>query len=102
MAKLLCRAPSSRWWPLKADDVTAMTPCSNHSMGAGGVGVTPGVPASTDGLEGAGGRTAGGGLAADGEKLRTVGNGSVKMAKVCGHIPLRGQQEVVGLHQLHP
>ena len=99
MAKLLlCQAPSSLWWPL----VTVMTPCNNHFMGAGGVGVTPGVPASTDGREDAGGRTAGGGLAADGEKLWTVGNGSGKMAKVCGHIPLRGQQEVVGLHQLHP
>ena len=35
-------------------------------MGVGGVGVTPGVPATTDGSGGAGGRTAGGGLAADG------------------------------------
>ena len=49
MAALPCRAPSSRWWPLQADDVTTMTPCSNHSMGVGGVGVTPGVPATTDG-----------------------------------------------------
>jgi len=66
MAALPSGAPSSRWWPLQTDDVTTMPPCSNHSMGVGGVGVTPGVPATTDGSGGAGGRTAGGGLAADG------------------------------------
>ena len=41
------------------------------SMGVGGVGVTPGVPATTDGRGGAGGRTAGGGLAADGEATQS-------------------------------
>ena len=35
-------------------------------MGVGGVGVTPGVPATTDGSWAAGGQTAGGGVAADG------------------------------------
>ena len=71
MAALPCRAQSSRWWPLQTDDVTTMPPCSNHSMGVGGVGVTPGVPATTDGRGGAGGRTAGGGLAADGEATQS-------------------------------
>ena len=40
--------------------------CQTVAPGVGGVGVTPGVPATTDGSGGAGGRTAGGGLAADG------------------------------------
>ena len=55
-------------------------------MSAGGVGLPPGVTTTTDGTESAGAGTAGGGLAADGRNLRTVKNGNVQKAKMCGDI----------------
>ena len=70
MAIRLYRAPSSRCWPLQADVLTIIKPGGNHSMSAGGVGLPPGVTTTTDGREGAGAGTAGGGLAADGRNLR--------------------------------
>ena len=80
------RAPSSRCWPLQADVVTIIKPGGNHSMSAGGVGLPPGVTTTMDGRESAGAGTAGGGLAADGRNLRTVKNGNVQKAKMCGDI----------------
>ena len=82
----LYRAPSSRCWPLQADVLTIIKPGGNHSMSAGGVGLPPGVTTTTDGRESAGAGTAGGGLAADGKNLRTVKDGNVQKAKMCGDI----------------
>ena len=86
MAIRLYRAQSSRCWPLQADVLTIIKPGGNHSMSAGGVGLSPGVTTTTDGTESAGAGTAGGGLAADGRNLRTVKNGNVQKAQMSGDI----------------